>query len=109
GQTIFGPFLHFSRMGRGRVLRTEIASPTYAARYNDPQGPINDYYDIPAAPYLKLSAVHDAKGTLTLFALSRSRTEDMRLVVTAAGFAGASVKQALQLCDPDLKATNSRN
>ena len=40
----------------------EIDSPTYAARYNDPQGPINDYYEIPAAPYLKLSAVHDDKG-----------------------------------------------
>ena len=72
-QTIFWPFQQFSRMGRGRVLRTEISSPTYSARYNDPQGPINDYYDIPAAPYLKLSAVHDDKaGTLTLFALNRS-------------------------------------
>ena len=60
-QTIFHPFAHFSRMGRGRVMRTEINSPTYSARYNDPQGPINDYYDIPAAPYLKLSAVHDDK------------------------------------------------
>jgi hypothetical protein len=28
-QTIFWPFQHFSRMGRGRVLRTEISSPTY--------------------------------------------------------------------------------
>ena len=37
-QTIFHPFQHFSRLGRGRVLRTEINSPTYAARYNDPQG-----------------------------------------------------------------------
>src|SRR5215831_10290186 len=41
-QTIFWPFMQFSRMGRGRVLRTEISSPTYSARYNDPQGPIND-------------------------------------------------------------------
>ena len=57
-QTIFHPFSHFSRMGRGRVLRAEINSPTYASRYNDPQGPIDDYYDIPAAPYLKLAAVH---------------------------------------------------
>ncbi len=40
-------FAAFQPPGRGRVLRTEIDSPTYAARYNDPQGPINDYYDIP--------------------------------------------------------------
>ena len=108
-QTIFHPFAHFSRMGRGRVMRTEIDSPTYASRYNDPQGPINDYYDIPAAPYLKLSAVHDDKaGTLTLFALNRSLTEEMPLNVTAAGFSKLAVKQALQLCDPDLKAVNSK-
>ncbi|MGE5150875.1 MAG: alpha-L-arabinofuranosidase C-terminal domain-containing protein, partial [Rhodospirillaceae bacterium] len=108
-QTIFWPFLHFSRLGRGRVLRTEINSPTYSARYNDPQGPINDYYDIPAAPYLKLSAVHDDRsGTLTLFALNRSLNEEMPLSVTAAGFPKLAVKQALQLCDPDLKAVNSK-
>src|SRR5581483_10514647 len=108
-QTIFHPFQHFSRMGRGRVLRAEVDSPTYAARYNDPQGPINDYYDIPAAPYLKLAAVHDDKaGTLTLFALNRSLAEELPLDVRAGGFKSLAVKQALQLCDPDLKATNSK-
>ena len=108
-QTIFHPFAHFSRLGRGRVLRTEIDSPTYSARYNDPQGPRNDYFDIPAAPYLKLSAVHDDNaGTLTLFALNRSLTEEMPLELSAGGFKGFAVKQALQLCDPDLKATNTR-
>src|SRR5262249_36813445 len=99
----------FSRMGRGRVLRTEVSSPTYSARYNDPQGSINDYYDIPAAPYLKLSAVHDGKaGTLTLFALNRSLTEEMPLTVTAAGFSKPALKPALQLCDPALRAANSK-
>jgi alpha-N-arabinofuranosidase len=108
-QTIFYPFQHFSRMGRGRVLRAEINSPTYAARYNDPQGPINDYYDIPAAPYLKLSAVHDDKaGTLTLFALNRSLTEELPLRLSAGGFGKLAVKQALQLVDADLKATNTK-
>jgi alpha-N-arabinofuranosidase len=108
-QTIFWPFQQFSRLGRGRVLRTEISSPTYSARYNDPQGPINDYYDIPAAPYLKLSAVHDDKaGLLTLFALNRSLDQEMPLDVSAAEFSKVAVKQALQLCDPDLKAVNSK-
>ena len=109
-QTIFYPFQHFSRLGRGRVLRTEINSPTYAARYNDPQGPINDYYDIPAAPYLKLSAVHDDKaGTLTLFALNRSLSEDLPLRLSAGGLGSLVVKQALQLVDADLKAANTRD
>src|SRR6476659_138413 len=32
-QTIFHPFAHFSRMGRGRVLRAVVDSPTYSSRY----------------------------------------------------------------------------
>ena len=109
-QTIFHPFAHFSRLGRGRVLRAEIDSPTYAARYNDPHGPIDEHFAIPAAPYLKLSAVHDDKaGTLTLFALNRSLDEALPLRLDAGGFGKLGVKQALQLCDSDLKAVNSRD
>jgi alpha-N-arabinofuranosidase len=109
-QTIFWPFQHFSRMGRGRVLRTLVDSPTYAARYNDPNGPMDEFFPLPAVPYLKLSAVHDDKaGTLTLFALNRSLTEELPLELLAGGFKGLSVKQALQLCDPDLKAINSKD
>jgi alpha-N-arabinofuranosidase len=101
--------MHFSRMGRGRVMRTEIDSPTYASRYNDPQGPVDDYYNIPAAPYLKLAAVHDDKtDRLTLFALNRSLDEEMPLAVDAVGFTDIVVRQALQLCDPDLEAVNTR-
>ena len=61
-------------------------------------------------PYLKLAAVHDDKsGTLTLFALNRSLTEELPLNLLAGGFKNLSVKQALQLCDPDLKAINSKD
>jgi alpha-L-arabinofuranosidase len=109
-QTIFHPFAHFSRLGRGRVLRTQIDSPTYAARYNDPNGPIDEFFPLPAVPYLKLAAVHDDKsGTLTLFALNRSLTEELPLNLIAGGFKNLSVKQALQLCDPDLKAINTKD
>jgi alpha-N-arabinofuranosidase len=90
-------------------MRTAIDSPTYAARYNDPQGPIDDYYEIPAAPYLKLAAVHDDKqDRLTLFVLNRSLDEEMPLEISAAGFSNIVVRQALQLCDPDLKAVNTK-
>ncbi len=61
-------------------------------------------------PYLKLAAVHDDKaGTLTLFALNRSLTEALPLTLVAGGFKDLSVKQALQLCDPDLKAINTKD
>jgi len=109
-QTIFHPFAHFSRLGRGRVLRAEIDSPTYAARYSDPHGPVDEHFAIPAAPYLKLSAVHDdTAGTLTLFALNRSLDEALPLRLEAGGFGKLAVKQALQLCDTDLQAVNTRD
>jgi alpha-N-arabinofuranosidase len=60
-------------------------------------------------PYLKLAAVHDDRnGTLTLFALNRSLTEELPLRLQAAGFSGLAPKQALQLGDADLKAVNTR-
>ena len=98
-QTIFWPFADFSRFGRGRRAAAEINSPTYAARYNDPHGPIDEHFEIPAAPYLKLAAVHDDRaGTLTLFALNRSLDAALPLRLDAGGFGTLAVKQALQLC-----------
>ena len=109
-QTIFWPFLHFSRLGRGRVLRTQVDSPTYAARYNDPNGPIDEYFALPAVPYLKLAAVHDEQeGLLTLFALNRSLNETFPLAVRLGGFDKLALKQAQQLCDPDLSAANTKH
>jgi alpha-N-arabinofuranosidase len=108
-QTIFHPFAHFSRLGRGRVLSTLIDAPTYAARYNDPSGPIDEFFDMPEVPYLKLAAVHDEQnGLLTLFALNRSLTEELPLRLQAAGFSRLTGRQALQLGDPDLKAVNTK-
>jgi len=108
-QTIFYPFQHFSNFGRGRVLRAQVDSPTYSANYFDPSGPQDLYFPIPAAPYLKLSAVHDDKGgMLTLFALNRSLNEEMPLVVNASGFTRLAVEDAIQLRDKDLKAVNTK-
>ncbi len=92
------------------MLRTEIESPTYSANYNDPSGPQDVFFPLPAVPYLKLAAVHDDKAnTLTLFALNRSLTEELPLKMLAGGFKDLSVKLALQLRDPDLKAINTKN
>jgi alpha-N-arabinofuranosidase len=106
--TIFFPFAQFSNFGRGRVLRCSVDSPTYAASYFDPRGTQEIHYPIPAAPYLKLAAVHDAKGgRLTLFSLNRHLTEELPLRVAAGGFKSLAVGEALQLQDRDLKAGNT--
>jgi len=109
-QTIFHPFAHFSKLGRGRVLRARIESPTYAASYFDPRGAKDLTFALPQVPYLKLAAVHDDRaGTLTLFALNRNLKEAMPLQLRAEGFAGLSLETALQLHDADLTAVNSRD
>jgi alpha-L-arabinofuranosidase len=109
-QTIFYPFAQFSNLGRGRVLRARIDSPTYAATYYDPRGADELRFPLPAVPYLKLAAVHDDQaGTLTLFALNRSLDQEMALEATARGFSNLTVVQALTLHDDDLDATNTKD
>jgi alpha-N-arabinofuranosidase len=110
-QTIFWPFQHFSRLGRGKVLRANVVDcPTYAARYNDPNGPNDEYFPLPHVTCLKLAAVHDEPGgTLTLFMLNRSLTEELPIDLLAGGFRNLRVMQAEQLCDADLEAINTKD
>ena len=107
-QTIFHPFAQMSHFGRGRVLRSQIDSPTYATSYYDPRGAEDHHFPLPAVPFLKLAAVHDPDAaSLTLFALNRSLDEAMPLDVVAKGFAGLRVSEALTMHDPDLSAINT--
>ncbi len=108
-QTIFFPFADFSNLGRGRVLRTHIDSPTYSANYYDPRGTQDLWYPMPEVPYLKLSAIHgEEEDTLTLMALNRHLTEELPLSVMAKGFSGMSVERATTLHNDDLSATNTK-
>jgi alpha-N-arabinofuranosidase len=107
-QTIFHPFAHFSHLGRGRVLRAQVDSPSYAASYFDPRGTQDLFFPLPEVPYLKVAAVHDEHNRiLTLFALNRSLREETRVKVEPKGFSALETMQALQLHDDDLMATNT--
>ena len=109
-QTIFWPFAHFSNLGRGRVLKANVRSATYAATYYDPRGTEQLYFPVPEVPYLKLAAVHDDEGgTLTLFALNRHLDEPMTLAVDARGFSGMAPSEAYTLQDDDLGAVNTKD
>ncbi len=107
-QTIFYPFAQMSNFGRGRVLRAEIDSPTYAASYFDPRGATDLYFPLPEVPYLKLAAVEQADGGVTLFALNRNLKEPMSLQIDLQGFGALDMREALQLRNGNLKATNTR-
>ncbi|MGH6898157.1 MAG: alpha-N-arabinofuranosidase [Geminicoccaceae bacterium] len=109
-QTIFHPFAHMSRLGRGRVLRTQSDSPTYATSYRDPRGAEEHRFLLPAVPCLKLAAVHDDNAdSLTLFALNRHLEAALAVAVDARGFKGLEVEQALELHDADLEASNTKD
>jgi len=109
-QTIFFPFADFSNLGRGRVLKCEVDSPTYSATYFDPRGATDLHFPIENAPYLKVAAVHSAAAkTLTLFLLNRHLEEAASVEIAADGFDNVTVRDATTLCHADLDATNTRD
>jgi alpha-N-arabinofuranosidase len=109
-QTIFFPFAQMSNLGRGRVLRAAVQSPTYATEYYDPRGTQELYFPLPAVPYLKLAAVHDEEGGhVTLFMLNRNLEEPLALEAELRRFGGLRVTEATVLRHDDLKAVNTRD
>jgi alpha-L-arabinofuranosidase len=106
-QTIFHPFAQMSRHGRGRVLRAEVESPIYSARYFDPRGSMDLWFPV-TAPYLKLSAVHATDGSLAIFALNRHLEESMPLTIDLPGFGELRVAEAVEMRHDDLNATNTK-
>jgi alpha-N-arabinofuranosidase len=107
-QTIFHPFAHFSRFGRGDVLRTKVDCETYDTAYFDPAGMDDEVRTkLSDVPYLKLSAIADAEGGLTLFVLNRDLQQEIRLDAVARGLGDLMVGEALTMHDGDLKAANT--
>jgi len=97
-QTIFYPFLHASRYGRGTALLPVVMSPKYDSK---------EYTDV---PYLEAVAVNnEEENELTLFAVNRDLTEDMLVTLDLKGFDGYRFAEHIVLENPDLKAVNTVN
>jgi len=97
-QTIYHPIQQASASGRGTVLRTVIDSPGYDCKERE------------GAPYLKAAAVIDPEsGTLKLFALNRSLTEPMTLIVDLRAFGTFRQANASVLRDDDPDACNTQS
>jgi alpha-N-arabinofuranosidase len=96
-QTIFYPFLHASKFGRGEVLETLALSPTYS---NATHGDV---------PFLESVATFDrAAREVSLFAVNRSQTEELHLRGQLSGFGQCSLIEHIALTHPDLKAVNTK-
>jgi alpha-L-arabinofuranosidase len=95
-QTIFHPFALVSRYGRGRVLAVQLESPTRrTASHGD-------------VPVLHATAVlDDATGTVSVFAVNRSRTEPLELTIEPRGLLPGQLLEHLALADPDEDARNT--
>ena len=108
-QTIFWPFAHMSRLGRGSVLKALVKSDTYPASYYDPRGSEDLYVKLPETPFLKASAVADDNGGLNLFLLNRDLKGEVEVTLDARGFGRLTVAEASELRHDDLKAINSKD
>jgi alpha-N-arabinofuranosidase len=108
-QTIFFPFAQMSRFGRGKVLRAQVESEAYDSSYYDPRGPLELIFPVPNVPYLKIAAVADEGGGLSLFLLNRDLTQEMQVNVEARSFGRLMLSEGLELRHDDLKATNSKD
>jgi alpha-L-arabinofuranosidase len=108
-QTIFFPFAHMCRLGRGRVLRTQVESDAYDSSYYDPRGVHEFTFPVPNVPYLKIAAVAGEAGSLSLFMLNRDLTQEMEVSLDARSFGRLAVSEALEVRHDDLQATNTRD
>jgi alpha-L-arabinofuranosidase len=106
-QTIFFPFAHMSRLGRGKVLRARVESDSYDSSYFDPRGAHDFTFPVPNVSYLKLAAVAEETGGLSLFMLNRDLTQEVDVSLEVRSFGRLAVSEALELRDDDLQATNT--
>ena len=94
--TIYYPFLHASRFGRGAVLDVQLSSPSYATAEFD------------AVPLVEaVATVDDEAEAMTLFAVNRSQDGSVALGGDLRALPGYRVVEHLVLEHPDRKAANS--
>lgn len=96
-QTIFYPFMHASRYGRGTALNSVIVSDKYDSK---------DFTDV---PYLDaVSVLSEDESEITIFAVNRSIDESLKLECDIRSFPGFKVIEALTLANDDKKAVNTK-
>jgi alpha-N-arabinofuranosidase len=88
-QTIFYPFVHASKWGRGEVVHSRVESPTYTTK------------EFGEVPYIDAVAVRDGEA-VTVFAINRHLTESLQLGLDL------EIVEHLTLTDADPLAANSR-
>lgn len=95
-QTIFYPFLHASRYGRGTVLQPVIDSPVHDTKNHEN---VTDLSSV--------AVWNEEKEELTIFAVNRSLDEDLELLTDLRSMDSLRVMEHIVLECDDLKMSNS--
>ena len=95
-QTIYYPFLHASRFGRGIALNAQVSSPTYETK------------DFGAVPWLEaVATLNEEQETATIFAVNRGQEEALTLEADCRGLGEYRVVEHIvyEYGDPDAANT----
>lgn len=95
-QTIFYPFMHASKYGRGVALQPVLSSPRHSTSRHD------EVTDVEA-----VAVYNEEKEEVTIFAVNRNLEEDVVLDSDVRSFAGYKVAEHIVLECPDLKMVNA--
>lgn len=97
-QSIYWPFMHVSRYGRGRALQPVILSPKY------------DSKNISDVPYLEgIPVLNKEEKTLTIFAMNRSLSRNMELECDLRSFGKLRMTNHIQLAGYAMDDVNAPN
>ena len=94
-QTIYYPFMHVSRYGRGTALRAIVQSPVYDCR---------EYTDV---PYVDAMATMADDGSLTVFCFNRDPEESCLLDLDLRCFGQLELTEHIVLHHDDVHAINT--
>jgi len=94
-QTIFYPFMHASKYGRGIALNTLVSSPTYSCK---------DYDEV---PFIDAVATVSEDGSVTVFCVNKDMEEDFDLEMDLSSFGELKIDEHIILHHDDVKAVNT--
>ena len=96
-QTIYWPFLHASKYGRGTALRALVDTPVY------------DCADYEGVPLVDATATMDDEGGVTVFCVNRDMAEDFCLDIDLRAFGNLRLEEHILLHHDDVKAVNTED
>ena len=95
-QTIYYPFMHASRFGRGIAMNLNVQCSTY------------DNKEFGAVPYLEsVATLNPEDASITIFAVNRNLTDPVQLSSDGMDLSGYSIGEHIVLNHTDLKACNT--